>query len=197
MRSGHLILENINFSLPPGSCLILRGANGSGKTTLLKTLAGILPYYSGSLSLDQEQVVYMGHLDAIKAQLSVYENLRFWAGVYHSENLDQVSDDLDLFPLHDRFCQTLSAGQKRRLSLARLLLSQCKIWLLDEPTNSLDHKNSTIFILLIKKHCRTGGIAIISSHIDLNIPKTRTLELSQFIPKDPTSNDPFLAGSFK
>lgn len=195
-RAGRAIFENLSFDLNKGDCLVLRGPNGSGKTTLLKTLAGILPFAQGDITCDQSQISYAGHLDAIKAQLSVRENLAFWAGVYNARDLDRVLSEFDLASLADRYGQTLSAGQRRRLGLARMILTDCQIWLLDEPTNSLDAEHAAVFAKSITRHCADGGIAVISSHIDLHIPNTQTLDLADFTPSGAIETDPFLQGSF-
>ncbi|WP_189640543.1 heme ABC exporter ATP-binding protein CcmA [Paramylibacter ulvae] len=196
LRAGRAIFENLSFDLKKGDCLVLRGPNGSGKTTLLKTLAGILPSATGEIHCDPAQISYAGHLDAIKAQLTVRENLTFWAGIYDAGNLDRVLSEFDLTTLADRYGQTLSAGQRRRLGLARMILTECQIWLLDEPTNSLDAEHAAIFAKAVNKHCSNGGVAVLSSHIDLHIPNTQTLDLSDFAPTGATETDPFLQGGF-
>ncbi len=196
-RGGRTILSDVNFSAPAGACLILRGENGSGKTTLLKTLAGLLPVEAGTFHAPDEEIAYSGHLDAIKAQLTVRENLRFWAGIYDASNMDAVANTLSLSDLMDRVAGTLSAGQRRRLGLARLFLTGAKIWLMDEPTTSLDGHTTKLVAALIADHCAQGGSAILSTHVDLDIPKAQTLDLTEFAPTaDQPSADPFLAGDY-
>lgn len=196
-RGGKAILSGLNLSVCAGGCVMLRGDNGSGKTTLLKTLAGLLPVWDGTVQIDTGDTAYSGHLDGIKLQLSVAENLAFWAGIYHAANLETVRETLNLTDLNHRIAGTLSAGQKRRLGLARLLLSGAKIWLMDEPTTSLDQHTTRAVAQLIADHCAAGGIAVISTHVDLNIPNAQTLNLSDFTQaQTTTTDDPFLAGDF-
>jgi heme exporter protein A len=195
-RSGRVILSDLWFNIGAGTCLVIRGPNGIGKTTLLKTLAGLLPWPRGVLDIDRDQVAYSGHLDAVKAQMSVHENLSFWAGIYGTGSVDQVMARLGLTDLADRLAGNLSAGQKRRLGLARLLVTGRKIWILDEPTSSLDVQNTALFADVIFTHCAGGGIAVLSTHLDLPIDSIETLDLSAFTPREDQHNDPFLEGSF-
>ncbi len=196
-RNGRAILSGISFDLADGTCLVLRGSNGVGKTTLLKTLAGLLPLQQGSLQIDRDQVAYAGHLDAVKAQLTVEENLQFWAGIYGTGDIRTVLKKLDLSALADRPAHALSAGQKRRLGLARLLVSKRSIWLLDEPTASLDSQSTALVARVISDHCAAGGTAILSTHLELPIRKVLTLDLGKFTSKSADSEpDPFLDEAF-
>ena len=188
---------NIRTDLAAGTCLVLRGPNGVGKTTLLKTLAGLLPPYQGSLQIDVDRVAYAGHLDAVKAQMTVSENLEFWAGVYGTGNVHVALKRLELAALADRPAHTLSAGQKRRLGLGRLLVSGRDIWLLDEPTASLDSRNTALLARVISDHCAAGGIAILSTHLDLPVRNVLTLELAEFTAtSEQAEADPFLDEAF-
>lgn len=196
-RNGRTILSGISFDLAAGTCLVLRGPNGIGKTTLLKMLAGLLPPHQGSLQIDASQTAYAGHLDAVKAQLTVAENLRFWAGVYGTGDIQAALKKLDLSALSDRPAHTLSAGQKRRLGLGRLLVSDRQIWLLDEPTASLDSQNTALVARVISDHCAAGGTAILSTHLDLPIRKALTLRLAKFVAQPQNAEtDPFLEEAF-
>ena len=196
-RNGRAILSGISFDLAAGTCLFLRGPNGVGKTTLLKTLAGLLPPYQGSLQIDADQIAYAGHLDAVKAQMTVAENLGFWAAVYGTGDVRAALNKLKLAALADRPAHTLSAGQKRRLGLGRLLVSGREIWLLDEPTASLDSRNTTLLARVISDHCAAGGIAILSTHLDLPIRNVMTLELAEFAAtSEQAETDPFLDEAF-
>jgi heme exporter protein A len=190
MRADKLILSRVSLSVVAGDCLILRGPNGAGKTTLLRYLAGL----NGDQSNDN--TAFSGHLDAIKATLTVCENLEFWAGIYGRTQWRDVMDHLSLTALGDRAAGDLSAGQKRRLGLARMLLTNASVWLMDEPTVSLDATTSDIIVTAIKTHCANGGAAIISTHIDLNIPNARTLNVTDFAAKPSDHTDPFLQGEF-
>jgi len=191
-RGDRLILSDIDLTLRPGDCVILRGPNGVGKTTLLRVLAGLSAPESGTLKVDPDQIAYAGHLDAVKSQLSVAENLTFWSGVYGSERIAETSALFGLDQMSDRLAYALSAGQKRRLGLARLHLTGRKIWLLDEPMVSLDSAHIALFESVFADHCAKGGMAMISTHINLDIPNARTLDLGQFTAKLGSFTSPFL-----
>ncbi len=169
-RGGILILEGINFQLSAGQALVLRGPNGSGKTTLLRTLAGLQPIADGLITCDTDSVAYAAHSDGLKQMLSVRENLEFWASVFGTGNIDKAVESFFLEPLLTRMAGALSAGQKRRLGLARLLVTGRPIWVLDEPTVSLDVEAVARFGETIKTHLNNGGSALIATHIDLGIP---------------------------
>lgn len=167
-RGGMIVLQGISFDLLPGRALILKGANGSGKTTLLRTIAGLQPASSGQIDVPEDAVVYAAHLDGLKATLTVRENLTFWADIYRTDIADTLAR-MDLDGLADRPANTLSAGQKRRLGLARLLLTDRPVWLLDEPTVSLDAGSVTLFADVLRLHLTSGGMALIATHIDLGL----------------------------
>lgn len=196
IRGNTTILSNVSFKLAAGECLILRGPNGVGKSTLLNTLAGLTPEDSDTCTLNPDDIAYSGHLDAIKFQLTVSENLNFWAGVYGTDKVASVLQDFGLAPFADRPAGNLSAGQKRRVGLARLLISNRNVWLMDEPTTSLDAEHTALITKMIDDHCQSGGIAVLSTHIDLDIPNARILELSEFKPDRPQNANIFLEGSF-
>ncbi len=196
VRGNTVILSNVSFEMAAGDCLILRGPNGIGKSTLLNTLAGLTPEDTGTCTINKDDIAYSGHLDAIKFQLTVAENLQFWAGVYGTDKVASVMQDFGLTELANRPAGNLSAGQKRRVGLARLLVSNRNIWLMDEPTTSLDAEHTALLTKMIDEHCQSGGIAVLSTHIDLDIQNARTLDLSQFKPDQSQSNDIFLEGSF-
>ena len=168
-RGGLTILEGVSFALEAGQALILRGDNGSGKTTLLRTIAGLQDPVAGQVDCDPDSIAYAAHLDGIKANLTVAENLGFWADVFQSNNLDAALEAFDLKGLLSRAANTLSAGQKRRLGLARLLLTDRPIWVLDEPTVSLDAFTVKTFGQIVQKHLDAGGAALIATHVDLGI----------------------------
>lgn len=179
MRGGVPVLTGVNFELSAGQTLLLRGPNGIGKTTLLRTLAGLQPALAGSVSLDRESFAYAGHADGLKATLTVRENLRFWADVYGTGAIGPALTAFNLTTLADRAAHNLSAGQKRRLGLARLLVTGRKIWALDEPTVSLDTASVALFAEAIKSHCAAGGAALIATHIDLGFDAD-VLDLTPF-----------------
>lgn len=178
-RGAMPVLSDVSFTVAPGSALILRGPNGIGKTTLLRTLAGLQPALSGSFTTDDDSA-YASHADGIKTALSVVENLDFWADVYGNKVPDTVYAAFDLADLKTRLAGTLSAGQKRRLGLARLGVINRKILLLDEPTVSLDGFSVKLFAQWLRDaHLKQGGIAVIATHIDLGIDAP-TLDLTPF-----------------
>lgn len=168
-RGGVPVLEGLSFTLNPGQVLVLRGPNGSGKTTLLRTLAGLQPPMAGAVSLPPEAIAYGAHADGLKATLTVAENLRFWAAVHGTHEIETAIDRFNLQALRNRAAQNLSAGQKRRLGLARLLVTGRAIWLLDEPTVSLDQASVGLFADAVRAHVGAGGAALIATHIDLGI----------------------------
>ena len=193
VRGGLHVLAGVTFSVAPGEALILRGPNGAGKTTLLRTLAGLTPPLAGKIDVAEDSIAYAGHADGLKTQLSVAENLMFWAGVFGTGRIDSAVQAFDLESLIDRRAGNLSAGQKRRLSLARLLVTNRPIWCLDEPTVSLDAANVARFSKAVETHLAGDGIAIIATHIDLGLPNARTLDITPFIARETEQqSDPFL-----
>lgn len=168
-RGGIPVLTGLGFELAPGTALIVRGPNGAGKTTLLRTIAGLQASLTGQITGAQDQIAYAGHADGLKAMLSVTENLSFWAAVFGQGRIDAALDAYALRPLADRLAGTLSAGQKRRLGLARLLVTGRPIWVLDEPTVSLDAEATRMFADAVRAHLGQGGSALIATHIDLGL----------------------------
>ncbi len=196
-RRGDLrVLSGVSFKLTKGQALILKGPNGSGKTTLLRSLAGLTPIETGAIDAPDEALVYAGHADGIKAQLTVAENLQFWADVFGQPDIDDALDAFSLRPLASRPAGYLSAGQKRRLGLSRLLVTGRPIWLLDEPTVSLDATNVAVFAGIVEAHLAEGGMAILATHIDLGLKTAQTLDIEGFRAKADDVNNPFLDEAF-
>ncbi len=171
MRGGVVVLTDLTFAVQAGQALMLRGPNGIGKTTLLRTLAGLQPPVSGRVDVPEDAVAYAAHSDGLKATLTVAENLSFWGAVFRRP-IDGALDRMDLSHLRDRPAQALSAGQRRRLGLARLLVADRPIWLLDEPTVSLDTNSVALFEGVVRDHLKAGGLAIMASHIDIAVGAT-------------------------
>ncbi|NND20389.1 MAG: heme ABC exporter ATP-binding protein CcmA [Silicimonas sp.] len=178
-RGGVPILSGVEFSLSPGQALVLRGPNGSGKTTLLRTIAGLQPAIAGRVDAAPDSIAYAGHADGLKSTLTVAENLRFWAALFGTRDIAQALAAFDLSDLRDRMAGRLSAGQKRRLGLARLLVTGRPVWALDEPTVSLDAASVGLFADAVRAHLAAGGAALIATHTDLGLD-TDTLDVAAF-----------------
>lgn len=186
-RGGMALSRDLRFSVAPGQCLLLRGPNGAGKSTLLLTLAGTVRPLAGGFAFqgaDEEVPIlhYCGHRNAIKQRLSVQENLAFWrdinggTGMFVAAALDAVG----LGKLGELDAGFLSAGQTRRLALARLLVSLRPVWLLDEPTAALDAEGHQLVARLIEAHLQSGGMVVAATHDPLVLgepERVRTLLL--------------------
>ena len=175
-RAGQVVASGLTFALEPTEGLLLIGPNGAGKTTLLRTLAGLLPALAGEISTP-EHVLYGGHLDGMKAALSVSENLSFLSQLAGGGDMSKALADWNLEALINRRAADLSAGQRRRLGLARLSLGFSPLWLLDEPTSSLDTASVHLFEQALIRHLSAGGAAIIATHLPLAVEGLRSLRL--------------------
>jgi len=186
-RGGRVVVGGVNFAVSEGESVLLSGPNGSGKTTLLRTLAGFIAPRAGRVRLDgsgaravDECCHYVGHLNGVKAGFSVDENLSFLAaylGDGDGAAVDGAAAAFDLEALRHIPSGMLSAGQKRRLGLARLSLAHRPIWLLDEPTVSLDAASCELLAGAVRAHAASGGIVVAASHVNLGIDFTRILYL--------------------
>lgn len=185
-RGARVVLSHVGFTAAAGESVLLAGPNGSGKTTLLRTLAGFMSPHAGAAWLEgaagdlDECCHYVGHLNGIKAGFSVDENLAFLAaylGGDGAEAIDEAAYAFDLEALRHVPAGFLSAGQKRRLSLARLLLTYRPVWLLDEPTVSLDAASQGLLAEAVHAHVTGGGIVVAASHVPLGVAFSRTLRL--------------------
>ena len=186
-RGERLVFRDLSLSVPAGGALVLAGPNGSGKSTLLRLLAGLVRPAAGRLLWDGadvlsdvadhgRRVAYLGHLDAIKPGLTVTENLRFAAAV-SGRSIPAALEAVGLEVLADLPARMLSAGQKRRLALSRLVLSIAPLWLLDEPTLGLDSASVERFGGLMARHRDAGGLVVAATHLPLPLPDAVWLRL--------------------
>lgn len=191
-RGGQVIVDRLSFSVASGEALVLIGPNGAGKTTLLRALAGFLPLASGSIRLTPdddetpraERMHAIGHANAVKAHLTVRENIAFWAEFLGSPDGAEarIAHAMDVFGLEELSefpASYLSAGQRRRVGLARLLVAPRPVWLLDEPSVSLDATNTERLAAVINAHTAAGGIAIAATHLPLGLDGARELALTR------------------
>ena len=168
-RGGLPVLEGVSFTLDPGKVLILRGPNGIGKTTLLRSVAGLQPPLSGTVTGAEDNIAYAAHSDGLKPALTVAENLNFWASVFGTQSIEAALEAYNLTALRHRPAGALSAGQKRRLGLSRMLVTGRAIWVMDEPTVSLDQSSVALFASAVRHHLAAQGSALIATHIDLGL----------------------------
>lgn len=190
-RGGRLVVAGVTFALAPGDVLLLRGPNGSGKSSLLRVLGGILAPSAGALWWDGRPALedraehrlrlhLIGHSNAIKGALTVRENLGFAAAVTGAPaaRLDGALERFELMALADVPAAYLSAGQQRRLALARLLATPRPLWLLDEPDAGLDAANQARLARALAAHRADGGIAVIATHGEIEVAAPHVLELA-------------------
>ena len=184
-RGERLVFSGVALAVAPGGALVLTGPNGAGKSTLLRLLAGLVPAAAGrvlwhgeealaDLTAHGRRVAYLGHQDAVKPGLTAAENLRFWGA---RDAVARALAAVDLAPLAELPARMLSAGQQRRLALARLALSSAPIWLLDEPTLGLDAASVERFGELLAGHRGGGGVVVAATHLPLPLSDFSTLAL--------------------
>ena len=198
-RGNRLLIKDLSFSLKKGESLLVTGPNGVGKTTLIRSIAGFLDPEKGKISYQaeakttdqddeetrREHIHYIGHKNGIRTSLTVLENLEFWKSFFASEtDLKEIIKTYYLESLINIPAGYLSAGQKRRLGLARLSIVKRAIWLLDEPTVSLDEMSANIVATAASNHLKNGGILVAATHIPLEIPFTQHIQLSKNIEQD-------------
>ena len=188
-RGYNELFSNLSFELNAGEILKISGANGSGKTSLLKILAGLNSAESGKLSINnnkvgsydyQSDILYLGHLPALSPELHCKENLDYLTQLNNSNSdqaLDEALKNVGLKNFEYEYAANLSAGQKRRVVLSALFVTQAKVWLLDEPFTALDSNGINVIESQITKHCDDGGICILTTHQECNLPGLRILTL--------------------
>jgi heme exporter protein A len=187
-RGGRRVFEGVDFRAEAGVALLVTGPNGAGKSSLLRVIAGLVREAQGTLRLEGgepdlsvgQQAHYFGHYDALKPSLTVAENLAFWRTFNRPTGLevDDALDEVRLAPLHDLPAAYLSAGQRRRLAFARLLVSRRPIWLLDEPTSALDAESEARMIGLINGYLESGGIVVAATHLALPLVRAASIRLA-------------------
>ena len=191
-RGGRTVFSRLSFSLSSGGALLLKGPNGSGKSSLLRIMAGLLhpitgrvQWHDGTIgdepNIHCQRLHYIGHHDPVKPVLTVRENIEFWATLRNPNcRLDQTLKAFDILHLSDIPGRFLSAGQKRRVNLARLLASPALLWLLDEPTSTIDHDTLERFEKLVALHRENGGIVIASAHSAIGFDSPEVIHLEEF-----------------
>jgi heme exporter protein A len=186
-RGGREVFADLNFSLSGGQALVVTGRNGAGKSSLLRMIAGLVHLAGGRLALEggepdasiAEQAHYVGHQDAVKPSLTVGENLQFWARYLGGADLPigPALAAVDLAPLANLPAAYLSAGQRRRLSIARLVAVPRPLWLLDEPTSALDVPSQNRLADLMRDHLAGGGMIVAAAHGPIGLERARELKI--------------------
>jgi heme exporter protein A len=185
IRGGREVFAGVSFSLAAGEALIVTGPNGAGKSSLLRMIAGLVRIAAGQCEFDgdpdatlAEQTHYLGHQDAVKPALTVGENLSFWAGYLGGGTaVASALEAVGLAALAGLPAAILSAGQRKRLSIARLVAVQRPLWLLDEPTSALDAPSQSRLTELMRAHLSGGGLIVAAAHGAIGLERARELKL--------------------
>lgn len=202
VRGERTVFRGLNFDLNQGDALILIGPNGSGKSSLLRMMAGLLQPADGRMTWEQDgeredaledidihggRLHYVGHHDAVKPVLTAAENIGFWAHIRGNgeDAIRAALDTFDIKHLYDVPGRFMSAGQKRRVNLGRIIAAPAPLWLLDEPTTALDKATIKRLEDTIQAHRDAGGMVVLSTHADVNTPGSKTLNLADFTCKAP------------
>lgn len=194
-RGEDLIFAGVSFALSAGEALVVTGPNGVGKSTLLRTLAGLIAPESGAVRLDgaggsaahlAEHAHYLGHQNAMKRELTVRENLSFWQSFMANEDggptlsVPEAAEAVGLGEITHLPFGYLSAGQQRRMAMAKLLVAHRPVWLLDEPTSALDAASEALFAGIVAEHCTAGGIVVAATHRPLGLADPKRLEMNDY-----------------
>lgn len=194
-RGGERIFSHLGFALQGGESLVLTGRNGTGKSTLIRVIAGLLPTDAGTVAVSSagveipraaEAMHYLGHRNAMKRELTVWENLAFWKSFMgdfaggSGHDVEHAAAELGLAELLHLPFGYLSAGQQRRMAMAKLLVAWRPVWLLDEPTAALDRQSDALFARVMKAHLARGGIIMAATHQELGLKDPKRLEMKGF-----------------
>ena len=192
IRDNRLIFKDINFSVKSNQTMLVRGKNGSGKTSLLRILAGYIKNYSGNILFNGNNIKndkellsefrFLGQKNTLKGNLSVQQNIAMWELIYQvKSDTNEISKILNIEQILNVDINSLSDGQKKRISLARLIISNAKVWLLDEPLVYLDQDKIDLLQNIILRHNKRGGITIYSSNTDINLEYDSSIIMDDYV----------------
>ena len=192
IRDNRLIFKDINFSVESNQTMLVRGKNGSGKTSLLRVLAGYIKNYSGNILFNGNNIKndkellsefrFLGQKNTLKGNLSVQQNIAMWELIYQvKSDTNEISKILNIEQILNVDINSLSDGQKKRISLARLIISNAKVWLLDEPLVYLDQDKIDLLQNIILRHNKRGGITIYSSNTDINLEYDSSIIMDDYV----------------